>query len=283
MANLLEALQPQLQDTTSGLATLLRAKSGKAVSGPSTAISTQQEQGALAQTAQQMQPVQQAEAIQQAGQQQQAREIEQKTQQQQADIAQQRQANELQTQLRTNELLQELEQGKGRIDVERYKSNLEQIGQNLRLSNREYVDNLQREGARARLNDKIQFEEQLNQSILQDNKELLERQLGNKSILAVNDRQFSIMLEKMGFQTAMDLLNNELKAERERGTATAIGGLVTAGIGAASQYSQSRSTGTGQSNVTSSTGPYQSGYESQYQSSMSLPTIGLGSLGPTRG
>lgn len=283
MANLLEALQPQMQDTTSGLATLLRAKSGKVVSGPSTAISTQQEQGALAQTAQQMQPVQQAEAIQQAGQQQQAREIEQKTQQQQADIAQQRQANELQTQLRTNELLQELEQGKGRIDVERYKSNLEQIGQNLRLSNREYVDNLQREGARARLNDKIQFEEQLNQSILQDNKELLERQLGNKSILAVNDRQFSIMLEKMGFQTAMDLLNNELKAERERGTATAIGGLVTAGIGAASQYSQSRSTGIGQSNVTSSTGPYQSGYESQYQSSMSLPTIGLGSLGPTRG
>ena len=91
MPNLLEALQPQMQDTTSQLSTLLRAKSGKAVGGPATALSNQQEQAGLAQTVQAMQPVQQAAQTQQVAQQQQARDIQQKTAQEQASIAQQRQ------------------------------------------------------------------------------------------------------------------------------------------------------------------------------------------------
>lgn len=238
MANLLEALQPQMQDTTSGLATLLRAKSGKAVSGPSTALSTQQEQAALAQTAQAMQPVQQAATTQQLAQQQQAQEVEQRAQQQQAEITQGRQANQLQMQLRTDQLLQELEQGKGKIDTAKYQASLEQLGQNLRLSNRQYVDNLQREGGRARLNDRLQFNEQLKEAILRDNKMLLEKQLGNKSILAANDREFKIQMERMGNQMAWDLFTNEMKAEKERGLATGLGSLITAGVGAYGKLSK---------------------------------------------
>lgn len=285
MANLLEALQqqPQMQDTTSQLATLLRAKSGKATGGPATAISSQQEQAALAQTAQDMQPVQQAAAIQQAGQQQQAREIEQRKQLQQTEIAQSRQASEMQTQLRTDQLLKDLEQGRGRIDLARYQSGLEQIGQNLRLSNREYVDNLQREGARARLNDKIQFEEQLNRSLLQDNKMLLEKQLGNKSILNVNDREFEIRMEQMGVRDAYNIFRNELKADRERQMYTGVGSLITTGIGAYGTYASNRSTGVGESNKTSPTGPYQQGYESNYSSPLSLPEFsGIQPLGPSK-
>jgi hypothetical protein len=238
MANLLEALQPQMQDTTSGLATLLRAKSGKAVSGPSTALSTQQEQAALAQTAQQMEPIKQAAATQQMAQEQQAREVQQRAGQQQAEIAQAREANKMQTQLRTDQMLQELEQGRGRIDLVKYQSNLEQVGQSLRLSNREYVDNLQREGARARLNDELQFKEQLARSMLQDNKMLLEKQLGNKSILAADNREWSIRMEQMGTQVAYDIFRNAMKAEQDRAMATGIGGLITSGIGAYGSYAE---------------------------------------------
>lgn len=238
MANLLEALQPQMEDTTSGLATLLRAKSGKAVSGPSTALSTQQEQAALAQTAQQMQPVQQAAQTQALAQEQQAREVAQKTQQQQADIAQARQANTMQTQLRTDQLLQELEQGRGKIDLSKYQANLEQVGHSLRLSNQQYIDTLQREGARARLNDSLQFSEQLAKSIMSDNKDLLEKQLGNKSILAASDREFSKRMSQMGIQNAWQMFDNELRTQKERALFTGIGAVATSGIGAYGQYAE---------------------------------------------
>ena len=240
MANLLEALKPQMQDTTSGLSTLLRAKSGKAVGGPTTALSTQQEQAALAQTAQQMQPVEAAAQAQAMGEEQQTREIQQKTGQQLTDIAQSQQANQMQTQLRTDQLLQELQQNRGKIDLAKYQSGLEQVGFNLRLSNKEYVDNLQREGSRARLDDKFQFEEQLTASILKDNKALFEKQLANKSILAANDREWQIAMERMGSQVAYDIFRNDMKADKERAAAGAIGTLITTGIGAYGKYTEDK-------------------------------------------
>jgi len=241
MANLLEALQPQMQDTTSGLATLLRAKSGKAVSGPATALSTQQEQAALAQTAQQMQPVEAAAQTQAMAQEQQAREVEQKAGQQQTEIAQARQANKMQTQLRTDQLLQELEQGRGRIDLAKYQSNLEQVAFNLRLDNKEYVDNLQREGERARLNDRLQFERQLALSVLAGNKELLEKQLGNKSVLSASDREFSKRMAEMGVQNAWQIINNDIKSARQAGEWSAAGTLIQTGIAAAGKYAEDKS------------------------------------------
>jgi len=239
MANLLQALQqqqPQMEDTTSGLATLLRAKSGKAVSGPSTALSTQQEQAAVAQTAQAMQPVQEAAQTQQLAQEQQQREVQQRAGQQQEEIAQAREANKMQTQLRTDQLLQELEQGRGRIDLGKFQSNLEQIGFNLRLDNKEYVDNLQRQGDRARLNSRIQFEQQLALSTLADNKSILERQLGNRSVLEANDREFTKRMADMGVQNAWEIINNDIKSAKEIGQVQAVGGLITTGIGVAGKF-----------------------------------------------
>lgn len=243
MANLLQALQqqqPQMQDTTSGLATLLRAKSGKAVSGPSTALSTQQEQAAAAQTAQAMQPVQEAAQTQQLAQEQQQREVQQRAGQQQAEIAQSREANKMQTQLRTDQLLQELEQGRGRIDLARYQSNLEQVGFNLRLENKEYVDNLQRQGERSRLNNRIQFEQQLALAALAGNKAILEKQLGNKSVLAANDREFARKMAEMGIQNAWQIINNDIKAAQEMGQIQAAGGVLTTSIAAYGKYQENK-------------------------------------------
>jgi|694.fasta_scaffold39126_2 hypothetical protein len=238
MANLLEALQPQMQDTTSQLSTLLRAKSGKAVGAPATAISTQQEQAAVAQAGQAMQPIQQAATLQQAEQQQQARGIEQQVGQQQAQIAQSRQANQVKTQLQTQQLLQDLEQNKGKIDANRYQASMEQLGQNLRLNNQKYVDNLQREGSRARLNDDIQFREQMARSVLQDNKSLLEKQLGNRSILTASDREFSIAMARMGVQDAWQMFRNESNAQQSAAQWSAGASVVTTGLGAYGTYDE---------------------------------------------
>ena len=168
MANLLEALQPQMQDTTSQLSTLLRAKSGKAVGAPATAISTQQEQAAVAQAGQAM----------------------------------------------------------------------EQLGQNLRLNNQKYVDNLQREGSRARLNDDIQFREQVAKSVLQDNKSLLEKQLGNRSILSASDREFSIAMARMGVQDAWQMFRNESNAQQSAAQWSTGASLINTGLGAYGTYQE---------------------------------------------
>tara|TARA_R110000868_G_scaffold79157_1_gene225399 strand:+ start:174 stop:1010 length:837 start_codon:yes stop_codon:yes gene_type:complete len=238
MANLLEALQPQMQDTTSQLSTLLRAKSGKAVGAPATAISTQQEQAAVAQAGQAMQPIQQAATLQQVEQQQQARGIEQQVGQQQAQIAQSRQANQVKTQLQTQQLLQDLEQNKGKIDANRYQASMEQLGQNLRLNNQKYVDNLQREGSRARLNDDIQFREQVAKSVLQDNKSLLEKQLGNRSILSASDREFSIAMARMGVQDAWQMFRNESNAQQSAAQWSTGASLINTGLGAYGTYQE---------------------------------------------
>jgi hypothetical protein len=240
MANLLEALNQTAPttDTTSQLSTLLRAKSGKAVGGPTTALSTQQEQAAQAQAAQGMQPIQQAAQTQQLGQEQQSEQVEQATQIQKTDLAQSRQANTMQTQLRADQLLQELEQGKGKIDLAKYQSSMEQIGQTLRLGSQKYVDNLQREGTRSRLQDEIQFSEQLAQSIFEDNKTLLEKQLGNKSILAANDREFEIHLANLGIADAWAMLNNDLKAGREQARWAGIGAVGSGTISAYGKYDE---------------------------------------------
>lgn len=242
MANLLEALQPKMEDTTSQLSTLLRAKSGKAVAGPSTALSTQQEQAALAQTAQEMQPVRTAAQTQTAAQEQQAREVAQRAEQQQTEIAQGRQANELQMRFKTNQLLQELEQGKGKIDTARYQATMEQLGQNLRLSTKVYTDTLQREGDLALLGDKLQFEQQLQRSIFQDAQNLLEKQLKNKSILNAQDREYELSLERMGLNDALNLLRAELKGEKEAMAAKGVGTIITTGIGALGKYLDSPKT-----------------------------------------
>lgn len=239
MANLLEALkQPQLEDTTSQLATLLRAKTGKAAEGPAATLSTQQEQAAVAQTATGMQPVQQAAQLQKLGQEQQAREVEQKTQQQQTDIAQARQANQMQTQLRTDQLLQELEQGRGKIDLAKYQAGLEQIGQTLRFNNQRYIDDLQREGARARLQDNLQFIEQLAKTTLEDNKKLIEKQLGNKSVLAATDREFAKSMAQLNINDAWQIFNNSMKSEKEGALFTGLGGLFTTAISQYGKYKE---------------------------------------------
>lgn len=241
MANLLDALKsPGMADTTSQLSGLLRAKSGKAAAAPAGAVSTQQEQAAVAQTAQAMQPVQQAAATQQAEQEQQARGLQQQVGQQQAEIQQARQANQIKTQLQTQQILQDLEQNKGKIDMARYQSSMEQLGQNLRLSNQKYVDNLQREGNRARLNDDVQFREQLARSVLQDNKNLLERQLNNKSILSANDREFSIAMAKMGVNDAWQLFRNEAKAQQGAAQWTTGASVLTSGLAGYGSYQESQ-------------------------------------------
>lgn len=191
---------------------LFQARSGKQTgTGSEPGISDISEKSASDQTSLNLLPVQQAAAAQ--GQQvgQAAAGIEQGRQYEQAQTDQARQGLSLKGQLQTSSLLQDLEQQKGQLDLEKDKSRLEQLAFGLRMQDQTYVDTLQREGARQRLDDAATFNEALQTSIFGEQTDLLQTALGGKSILEASDREFQKFLSSMSIDQAQTLAGIDLK------------------------------------------------------------------------
>ncbi len=232
-------------DQSQSVATLLRAKSGKAAGGGDIGMSNLGEQQAVANTntqlqndiAPQAQVQQQAQATQAAGQ-------EQQLQAQKADIAQTRRFDDLQTKLKVSNTLQDLEQSKGKLSAQDEAAKVQMAAQGLRLQNNTYVQQLQREGQAARLNDINQFNEEMAKATMGDNEELMRTELGNHSIIDVNENDFRKATGQMTAERAYDIFQNAQKAEKERAMYTGISNIVVAGIGAAGSTGGSSSAGT---------------------------------------
>lgn len=224
-------------DESQKLQTLLRAKSGKAIGGAGIASSNLGEQQAVASTNQQIQTqVVPQQQIQQAGLEQQASDIQQQEQQQTADIAQSKRFDTIQTRLKTDQLLSDMERDKGRVDVLRDNARLEQLGQNLRLQTREYTDNLAREGAAARLNDDLAFKEATLRANMGNDMETMNKTIDNNTILNANDRDFEKKLGQMKITDAFSVFAATSKAANEKAMWGSIGEISKAGIGAAGSY-----------------------------------------------
>lgn len=247
MANLLDTIrgnaQPQQQgvtDETSKLQTLLRAKSGKAVGGSAVNASNLAEQSAVSaansQIQNEIQP--QIQMQQEAAQQQQAGIVSQEEQQRGA-INQSRQADDLQTRIRTDQILADLERGKSQLNVEKDKARLEQVGANIRLQDKQYVQKLQQEASLARLQDDASFQEALSRTYFGDAQQLLQKQMGNQSILSANDRQFKEATANMDIDTAYAAMREAGRANAQAGMWQGIGNITTAGIGAYGTYKNS--------------------------------------------
>jgi hypothetical protein len=185
----------------------------------------------------------------------QERALQQKEQNQSAEIAQYNRHDDLKTALKTTSLLNELEQNVGRIDANRDSARMEQVAQGLRMQNKQYVDTLQREGKKERLDDKLMFEEQLKRDILGDNEELLRDILGNRNILDIDAREFQTLLAQMSVDQAWRAHQNEIDDAKRRqlgeaiGTATSMGGGMMGGGSGVQTGAQSGGTGATGSNT----------------------------------
>lgn len=244
-------------DETSKVANLMRARTGKASTGSPIAQSNLGEQGAVATTNSTMQnQVAPAAAIQQAGlEQQQAGQQSQLAAQEQG-IQQSRKFDSQQSQTKVDQILSDLERNKGTIDFQKDKAALEQVGQNLRLSNQKYVDELQREGSRMRLNDENSFAQEIARVGYGDNQKLLEKNLNNKSILKASDREFQMSMANLGLDASYQMFQNSAAGKAQAAQYTAAGSAITSGIGAYNTYQNkqtpvtpSASTAGGQSSV----------------------------------
>lgn len=220
-------------DETGKVAALMRARSGKQVDAPVTSSSNLGEQLAVAQSNQQMQEqVAPAAQIQNTQVETQAAGQQQQEQLQTANIAQQKRFDTKQADIKAGQILNELERGKGELDTRQYQAQMNQAAQNLRLSTQSYVDNLQREGARSRLNNEQDFRKEIAAASFGDNQELLEKKLGGQSVLDASDRQFKEAMGRMDISTAYDMFKNDMRADKERQNWAGAGALGQAGIGA---------------------------------------------------
>lgn len=244
--------QAPAENDTQQAAGLLTAKSGKAIGSPTGdyALSNQQETAANDATTSTMQnTVAPTAAIQQQGLQQQQAAVQQQGQQAMQSVGTQSKFNTLQTQIQTKSMLDNMSQQKGEIDIQRDRAQVDQVATNLRLSNQAYTDQLTLEGSKARLDNQLDFQQALAESIFGEKMGILNQTLGDRTVLDASNNQFKQAMSNMSTDAAVDMMNAEIAQQKQRAVWGAAGSLATAGIGAAASKPS-----TGDSGATSAAG-----------------------------
>ena len=222
---------------------LLRAKTGKEI-----APSAGPRQSALQEKMAERQTQIGAQQLQQKGQIQ-AEQIGQR----EADIAQRETQQQEQSQEqfanlqdsmenRTNQILAQFESGEKSLDNLKNLAELEQVGFGLRLQNKQYINQLQSEGEKVRLDDLLEFKSQMAQDILKDQENLMVDKVAFDRVISANDREFSQELANMDIDYAMSMADNSIKQEQARQVASGIGSLVQGGTQAYSAFSSKSKT-----------------------------------------
>lgn len=150
-------------------------------------------------------------AIEQASQEQAQRQAQQEQQ-----IAQQRQQNQLRTKIQTENILQDLEQNRAKLSEEKRQAKMEQAGLLLRTQNKDYITNLQMEGAKARLSDAVKFNEELARSVMAENLAIFEKSLKSKEAIDVSNREFEKLLTNMGVTDVLNAYRAESKQAQKQ-------------------------------------------------------------------
>lgn len=221
-------------DQTGRARTLLAAKSGKAVnaaaSAPQSAVA---ESAAVDQTNQAMAPVQQAGQVAAAGIGQQVQQLGAAETGARADLALRQKQLQQSNSIQKQQLLADLSRDRASLDLDRDKAKLEQLAFTMRMGDQKYLDQLEMEGQRKRLDNDLNFKEEMQKSIMGSNDELLKKSLGNTNIMAANDRDYAKALSAMDINAALEMARNEAKDAKAAAMISGVGGLATAGIAAA--------------------------------------------------
>jgi hypothetical protein len=228
-----EQVQPELGKTQQAQR-LLRAKSGKAAApqaGPR--ASALKERMAAQATEAGAEELRQTGEVQAEQLEQREQDIAQREVQQQAKSEQAFKQSKQQFEQKSHNLLNELERAGKDINAREYKSNLEQLGFNMRLQNDQYLNRIKQEGQKARLDNGLEFKAQLAQEVFDNNKDILEDKISFKQLIEADDRTFTRELADMDINYAVELADKEIEGIQTRQVATGLGGAVKGGIEAA--------------------------------------------------
>lgn len=236
------ALTPPAESSTETAQKLLLTKTGRAapVAGSEPAISNigekvaqKQTSGQLAQLGQQAQLASSAIAGQQA-------QLSQEEEQARKAIAQTRRQNDIQLRMETNKLLGDVERSGKKLDMEKDRATAEQIAFGIRQQNKKYIDALEMEGARKRLDDSTKFSEELSRSVFGDSTDLLKQKLGDKSIYNASERDFQRAMTNMSMLDWAAMARQQAREGARRAQWQSIAGLGQSVIGAYSKMGEKK-------------------------------------------
>lgn len=249
MATLMDALKQSMQagtqqaqpamGETEQVKNLFQQKTGKAAA-PSSGVPRQSnlteavQAGATRSQSQGIAQQGQLNLTQQQGQQ---ADIDQRTAQQNTEFKQRRSDNLNKFRMQADNIVDQYNQAGRKLETDRDVENMEQIGFGARLANQQYVDKLQQEGQKARLDDQLVFKEQLTKDAFADMQTLLKNDLAFKSIMNASDRDFAEQLSQIDANIAVDMLGSEINAANQQSIWSGASGVVQGGLKAYDKYS----------------------------------------------
>lgn len=154
-------------------------------------------------------------------------------QQQTTELENRRLDSQLELQQRTADMLQQLNAKRDQLSTNRLKSNAELTAQMLRISNGRYVDQLNAEAMKSRLDNEAAFMEALEASVFQDSIDLLRTDLDMQAMLRADERQFKDYLS--GIQLD-DALLTALLEQDAASTGAIFSGVSQAAVGGIQAY-----------------------------------------------
>lgn len=144
------------------------------------------------------------------------------------ELDDQRLAQQEYQQQQTQTLLDQFTTGQRQLNLSRDKATMEQVGFQLRLNNSKYIKQLQDYGRRARLDNKIKFQEELQRTIFAEEESMFQSDLLFRSMINAKGREFTSQLAQIDLDFALQIATMENEAASQRmmwqGAASAVSG-----------------------------------------------------------
>ena len=122
------------------------------------------------------------------------------------------------------------------LDVRRDGAKIEQLGFNIRLNNKEYIEQLQREGQLSRIDNAAQFEEELKRTIFADQLDALNESLDMRRLIDGDERQFQDGLAQISIDDALAMAGIQAQQFKSQQQAGMLDSLLKAGIKGYEKY-----------------------------------------------
>lgn len=164
---------------------------------------------------------------------------------------------------KVSNILQEYAERTGEIQMREDSAKTQFALGMMRMSNDDYLDRLETEGAAARLNETAAFEWELTQSIFKDELDLLRNDLAFQAAMNADEREFKEYMAEMDLMTALELAQDEAAALQTLAKYEAIGDITTGVVRAGKGIAENMSDGTTKTTLGSSRTATDIGIEEQ--------------------
>lgn len=209
-------LQPTAGEATEGTAQLAAiGQTGKAVSGTgglNTRLSSLGERLASVQALNQAKDVAKEAQLQGVSLDQQQDALQQQFQQQNTQLSEQRIGMQEQFNTQLKGIMQDYRNQLTGLNLSKDKARMEQVGFMLRLGNQQYIDQLEQEGRKSRLDNSVSFNEELQRSIFADELDLFSSSMEFRNYLFADARDSQRQLSEIDIDFAMQIAGAENRA-----------------------------------------------------------------------